>query len=188
MVGAPGRRRQVEYAKKRGLSKRRACALVGTARSGLGYESARDKADAPVIARMRELATQYPRYGYRRIRIFLARDGFKMSVDRAHRLWKKARLQVPKKRPRRRIATGRPRPTPPTTRNHVCSFGSCPGSGPARPDASGIRTSAARSRCTPKHMATRGLRNSLRAARHRRSDRQYPRPYQRVPPVGTAVP
>src|ERR1700689_434995 len=119
MVGAPGRRRQVEYAKKRGLSKRRACALIGTARSGLEYESALDIADAPVIARMREIATQYPRYGYRRIRIFLARDGFKMSVDRAHRLWKKAQLQVPKKRSRRRIATGRPRPTPPNARNHV---------------------------------------------------------------------
>ncbi len=118
MVSAPGRRRQVAYAKQRGLSKRRACALIGTARSGLGYESARDKADAPVIARMRELATQYPRYGYRRIRIFLVRDGFAMSVDRAHRLWKQARLQVPKKH-RRRIATGRPRPTPPAARNHV---------------------------------------------------------------------
>lgn len=44
-------------------------------------------ASAPgaVIARKRELAAQYPRYGYRRIRIFLERDGLKMSVDRAHR-------------------------------------------------------------------------------------------------------
>ena len=32
---------------------------------------------------------------------------------------KKAKLQVPRKRGRRRIATGRPRPTPPTARNHV---------------------------------------------------------------------
>lgn len=119
MVSAPGRRRQVEYAKKRGLSKRRACALIGTARSGLGYESSRAKTDAPVIARMRELAAQYPRYGYRFIRIFLERDGFKMSADRAYRLWRTAKLQVPRKRSRRRIATSRPRPTPPTEQNHV---------------------------------------------------------------------
>ncbi len=118
MVSAPGRRRQVEYAKKRGLSKRRACALVGTARSGLGYESCRAKTDAPVIARMRELAAQYPRYG-RFIRIFLERDGFKMSADRAYRLWRTAKLQVPRKRQRRRIATKRPRPTPATQQNHV---------------------------------------------------------------------
>jgi putative transposase len=119
MVSAPGRRAQVAYAKRRGLSKRRACALLDVARSGLDHESIRDKQDAPVIVRMRELAAEYPRYGYRRIRIFLARDGFKMSVDRAHRLWKKAKLQVPRKRSRRRIATGRPRPKAPTAPNHV---------------------------------------------------------------------
>ena len=119
MVGAPGRRRQVAFANKRGLSKRRACALFGTARSGLGYQSARAKADAPVLHRMHELAGQYPRYGYRFIKIFLGREGHRMSADRAYRLWKTAKLQVPRKRPRKRIATGRPRPTPPTARNHV---------------------------------------------------------------------
>jgi putative transposase len=39
---------------------------------------------------MRALSAQYPRYGYRRIRIFLARDGHTMSSDRAHRLWRTA--------------------------------------------------------------------------------------------------
>ena len=120
MVSAPVRRRQVEYAKRRGLSERRACALLDTARSTLEYESKRELADAPVIDKMRELSAQYPRYGYRRIRIFLARAlGKPISVDRVHRLWRKAKLQVPRKRPRRRIASGRPRPTPPTAQNHV---------------------------------------------------------------------
>jgi putative transposase len=119
MVGVRVLRTQVAYAKRRGLSLRWACALLGTARSGLGYESKRDAADAPVLKRMRELAAQYPRYGYRRIRIFLNREGFKMSNDRAYRLWRRAKLQVPRKRPRKKIATGRPRPTPPTARNHV---------------------------------------------------------------------
>ena len=63
---------------------------------------------------MRELAAQYPRYGYRKIRIFLARQGHAMSAERTHRLWRQAGLQVPKRRPRRRVATGRPRPLPPT--------------------------------------------------------------------------
>ena len=119
MVGAPVLRKQAAYAKRRGLSLRWACALLKTARSGLGYESKRDKADAPVLKRMRELAAQYPRYGYRRIRIFLEREGLAMSPDRAYRLWRRARLQVPRKRPRKRVASRRPRPTPPTTRNHV---------------------------------------------------------------------
>ena len=71
---------------------------------------------------MTELATQYPRYGYRRIAIFLGRDGHAMSFGRAHRLWRRARLQVPRKRPRKRIATGRPRPNAPTGANQVWSY------------------------------------------------------------------
>jgi putative transposase len=119
MVSAPGRRRQVALARARGLSVRRSCALMGTARSGLKLVSKRDAKDAPVVARMRELAAQYPRYGYRFIRIFLERDGHRMSADRAYRLWRRSGLQVPRKRPRRRVAAARPRSTPPAGRNHV---------------------------------------------------------------------
>jgi putative transposase len=119
MVSAPGRRRQVEFAATRGLSKRRACALLRTARSGLGYASKREANDAPVLGRMRELAAQYPRYGYRFIQVFLERQGMRMSADRMHRLWRVAGLQVRRKRPRRRVATSRPRPTPPQGPNHV---------------------------------------------------------------------
>jgi hypothetical protein len=39
---------------------------------------------------MKGLSAQYPRYGYRRIRIFLGRDGRRMSPGRAHRLWRAA--------------------------------------------------------------------------------------------------
>lgn len=105
------------YARSRGLSARRACQIVGTARSGLKLESKREKADAPIIARMRELAALYPRYGYRFIRIFLEREGHAMSADRAYRLWRAAGLQVPRKRPRKRVAVSRPRPTPPKAQN-----------------------------------------------------------------------
>jgi len=71
---------------------------------------------------MRELAAHYPRFGYRRIRIFLGRDGFTMGVDRAHRLWRKAGLQVPLKRSRKRISASRPRPLPTTGPNQVWAY------------------------------------------------------------------
>jgi putative transposase len=122
MVGARVRRQQVTYAEARGLSRRRACALLSVSRSTLGYTSRLATRDAPAIAAMRDLAAQYPRYGYRRIRIFLGRAGHAMSADRAHRLWRQARLQVPRRRPRRRVATGRPRPVPPAARNHVWAY------------------------------------------------------------------
>ena len=78
--------------------------------------------DAPVIARMQELSAQYPRYGYRRIRIFLGRDGHRLGIARAHRLWQAAGLQVPRKRPRKRVAAARPRPQAPTGPNQVWSY------------------------------------------------------------------
>ena len=39
----------------------------------MGYEPRMAAKDAPVAAVMKELSSQYPRYGYRRIHIFLAR-------------------------------------------------------------------------------------------------------------------
>lgn len=122
MVGARVRRQQVAYAEGRGLSRRRACALLSVARSTVGYASRLATRDQPAIDAMRRLAGQYPRYGYRRIRIFLRREGHVMSTDRAHRLWRQAGLQVPRRRPRRRVTTGRPRPLPPTGRNHVWAY------------------------------------------------------------------
>lgn len=114
MVSALARRKQVAYAKARGLSERRACALMSVARSALHYESKLGGRDAPVLAAMSILSAQYRRYGYRRIQIFLERQGHPMSADRAWRLWPLAGLQVPRRRPRRRVSVHRPRPQPAT--------------------------------------------------------------------------
>jgi putative transposase len=122
MVGAPARRCQVAYASERGVSVRRACALMSVARSALGYQSRLVERDAPVVQAMRELSAQYPRYGYRRIQVFLERRGQIMSADRAHRIWRQAGLQVPRKRPRRRVASSRPRPLAPTGPGHIWAY------------------------------------------------------------------
>jgi putative transposase len=122
MVSAQARRSQVEFASHRGISVRRACALIGVARSTMGYEAKMPAKDRPVITVMRELSSQYPRYGYRRIHIFLARRGHEMSHDRTYRLWQLAGLQVPRKRPRRRVAGSRPRPVPALEANHVWAY------------------------------------------------------------------
>ena len=71
LVGTPIRRRQVAFEVQRGLSHRRACALLRVARSTWRYQSVRAAKDCAVLTPMRELAAQYPRYGYRRIQIFL---------------------------------------------------------------------------------------------------------------------
>ena len=122
MVSARVRRRQVAFVCERGVSQRRACALMSVARSTLRYESRLTKRDAPVVAAMRELSAQYPRYGYRRIQVFLDRQGYAMSADRTHRIWRQYGLQVPRKRPRKRIATSRPRPLPALGANQVWAY------------------------------------------------------------------
>jgi putative transposase len=122
MVGVPSRRQAVAHAMCRGLSQRRSCTLLGVARSALGYRSVKAVKDAPVLSRMTALGAQYPRFGYRRIRIFLEREGHAMSWGRCYRLWQRAQLQVPRRRPRKRVATGRPRPQAPTGANQVWSY------------------------------------------------------------------
>jgi putative transposase len=122
MVSAPARRQQVTYAQARGLSSRIACALMQVSRSTLNYQALQPAKDAPVMAVMRELSAQYPRFGYRRIGVYLERAGHIMSWDRTHRLWKLAGLQVPRKRPRKRVAGSRPRPLPATGPNQVWAY------------------------------------------------------------------
>lgn len=116
------RREQVALACERGLSKRRACELIEIARSVLTYRAVRTSRDEPALEAMRRLAAQYPRYGYRRIRVFLRREGIGMSRHRAHRLWRLAGLQLPRRRPRRRVAASRPRPLPAAGPNHVWAY------------------------------------------------------------------
>lgn len=88
----------------------------------MSYESRIDAKDAPVIEAMKRLSGQYPRYGYRKIRIFVAREGHVMSPGRAERLWRKAKLQLPAKRRRKRISSARPRPLPARAANHVWAY------------------------------------------------------------------
>jgi putative transposase len=60
------------------------------------------RTDEPLVSRVKTLATEHIRYGYRRIWALLRREGWKVNVKRIWRLWKLERLQVPKRRPRKR--------------------------------------------------------------------------------------
>ena len=122
MVSSQARREQVALCVERGHSQRRACELIGIARSAARREPTLPAKDSPATDAMKRLAAQYPRYGYRRIQVFLERQGHRMSADRAWRLWRQAGLQVPKKRGRKRVATGRPRPKAPTAAGQVWAY------------------------------------------------------------------
>ena len=122
MVSSQARRDQVALAMERGHTQRQACELIELPRSILKYRSVRAERDAPALDAMRRIAATYPRYGYRRVRIFLRREGHAMGPQRAYRLWRVAGLQLPRRRPRRRVATSRPRPLPATGPNQVWAY------------------------------------------------------------------
>lgn len=122
MVSVQARLDQTRYAIIRGISQRRACALMDVSRSGLYYAPKMPIKDAPVTQAMQRLSGQYPRFGSRRIRVFLGREGLQVGQERCSRLWREAGLQVPAKRKRRRIAGSPSRPRLPTGRNSVWSY------------------------------------------------------------------
>lgn len=106
MVSAQQRREGVAFLEKRGLSKRRGCALMQTARSGLSYTSQRAEQDAVLTARLRELANKKKRDGYRMAWAKLRREGLRVNHKRVYRLWKQAGLCLARKRKRRRGTKG----------------------------------------------------------------------------------
>ncbi len=122
MVGALVRRQQIAFALNRRLSQRRACAQLSTSRSALHYESRMEARDGPLIEAMTGLANLYPRYGNRRIQVFMEHLCHVIGPDKTFRLWSKAGLQVPKKRPRKRVAGSRPRPQLPSGANEVWAY------------------------------------------------------------------
>jgi putative transposase len=86
---------------RHGLSQRHACRLVGLDRSTLRYQRKRPD-DATVRQRLRELAAERRRFGYRRLGWMLAREGHAMNHKKLYRLYHEERLMVRRRRGRKR--------------------------------------------------------------------------------------
>jgi putative transposase len=89
-----------------GLSQRRACRLVGIGHSTLRYQRRRANDDA-VRKRLRELAAQRRRFGYRRLGWLLAREGPSMNHKKLYRLYREERLMVRRRGGRKRALGSR---------------------------------------------------------------------------------
>lgn len=88
------------------VSERRACEVLGQARSTQRYQPRVKDDERAMIQRMHELVRRWPRFGYRRIHALLKRDGFKVNRKRVHRLWRREGFKVPRKaRKKRRLGT-----------------------------------------------------------------------------------
>ena len=108
MVTTSVRREVVAFFESRGMSERHACSLAALHRSTRRYRHRRAE-PAALVARMRELAAQRPRFGYRRLHVLLVREGHAANRKRVYRLYRREGLAV-RKRPRRKLRANRPLP------------------------------------------------------------------------------
>ena len=107
------------------VSERRACRVLGQARSTQRREH-HVPSDAPrLVKRMTELASQYGRYGYLRITRMLRDEGFRANHKRVQPLWRREGLEVPQPQPQRGrlwLSDGSCIRLRPAHRDHVWSY------------------------------------------------------------------
>ncbi len=92
------------------MSERRACHVIGADRKSVRYRSQRN-GDAELREKLRELANQRRRFGYRRLHILLRREGVMINRKKTQRLYQEEGLAVRRRRSRRR-AVGTRAPAP----------------------------------------------------------------------------
>jgi transposase InsO family protein len=81
--------------------------------------------EPPLVRRIVQLASDYGRYGYRRVTALLRGEGWLVNHKRVERLWRQEGLRVPQKQPKRRrlwLADGSCVRLRPTHRDHVWSY------------------------------------------------------------------
>ena len=86
------------------MSQRRACRLIEADRRMVRYQSRRPS-DKDLRDRMRELAAERRRFGYRRLHVLLRREGLVQNRKKTQRLYREEGLAVRRRRGRKR-ATG----------------------------------------------------------------------------------
>jgi putative transposase len=94
-VTPAARRRAVAITQEEhGLSRRRACRLVGISRSVAERAPKRERDHARLRERLRALAGERRRFGYRRLQELLRREGFMANHKLVHRLYQEEKLAI----------------------------------------------------------------------------------------------
>ncbi len=83
------------------VSERRACRVLGQVRRTQRYTLKVADDEAILTENIVSLATEYGRYGYRRITALLRRDGWRVNHKRVERIWRQEGLKVPSRQPKR---------------------------------------------------------------------------------------
>ena len=94
------------------LSERRACGLVRLGRSTRRYQPRPRDDEQALRKRLRELAAERPRFGYRRLTALLGREGRRVNPKRVHRLYREEGLALHRKTRRKLSRAGTPSAAP----------------------------------------------------------------------------
>ena len=120
MTAVSERRVFVAFAGTRELSTSCACGLVKVSRRRLGYVGRRD--DSALLARLKELAGKFPRFGFRRLHAMLRREGQTINLKRVRRLCRLHGLKLSRKVRRKRRGIGVGVPCKAEYPNHVWAY------------------------------------------------------------------
>ena len=107
------------YACGRGLTQRRACALLSTPRSGLRYRSRMEMRDRNLARALKLISSRNSAWGYRLTAGTLRLRGWRVNDKRVYRLWSLLGLSLPPYKPSRKIRTGAKLDQPAMKRNDV---------------------------------------------------------------------
>ena len=121
MVSAPARREQVRCMVGKGLSQRRALAIVRMSASAYRYAPRPDH-NVELRERIVALAQRHRRYGVGMIHLKLRQGGMRVNYKRVERLYQEAQLQV-RRRKRKKVQPGERQPlVRPVAANQVWSM------------------------------------------------------------------
>jgi len=122
MVTPAARREAVAHLREHHeASERRGCLVIGADRTAIRYRRRRGD-DAAVRGRLRVLAGERRRFGYRRLGLLLAREGVRMNHKKLRRLYAEERLQVRRRGGRKRALGTRAPPALPQAANRRWSL------------------------------------------------------------------
>ena len=100
------------------MSERRACRIAGVDRTSVRYRAKRGD-DGPLRERLKALAFERRRFGYRRLHVLLKREGWAVNRKRVQRIYREERLLV-RKRGGRKRALGLRAPMQAPDRPNAC--------------------------------------------------------------------
>lgn len=113
-MGPSQRKEAVRALEAKGVSRVRACEIIGQARRTLYYR-AQPKDDAAVAEPLQALAQERPRWGWRRLLIMTRRTGVTVGEFRFRRIYRDLGLQV-RPRKKRKVRYVRGKTVPPVSR------------------------------------------------------------------------